>query len=305
MAHEDNCREPLKPEGVPPIGPNMNSMLRPCEELPIRVLWLDEPETADPNLAGGKAAALARMTHRYPVPPAFVLPWTVFGEDGRLLVDGLDEAYGRLSADSVAVRSSAVGEDGRDASFAGQHATILHVRDREALRAAIYACWQSAHSEAALLYRARRTAEQAERPRISVLVQAMVRADAAAVGFSRAPAGYGIDLMLINATLGLGESLVSGEVTPDVIAVSRADLSIVRHEIAEKGRMSVMADEGVVERSVPRRLQHRPALDEIQVRDLARMMQALEEEWDMPVDVEACWDAHGLHLLQCRPITAV
>lgn len=280
-------------------------MVRSRDPWPQRILWLDDPDAVDPELAGGKAAALARMAARYPVPPAFVLPWTVFGEDGRLLVDTLDEAYGRLAEASVAVRSSAVGEDGRDASFAGQHATILHVRDRGALRAAIDACWQSARSEAALLYRAHRTADGGQMPRVSVLVQAMVRADAAAVGFSRAPAGYGPEVMLINATFGLGESLVSGLVTPDVFAVSRADLSIAHQEIAEKVRMSVMADEGVVELSVPRRLQRRPALDEGQVRELARLMQALEDEWAMPVDIEACWDAQGLHLLQCRPITAV
>lgn len=279
-------------------------MLRLHEELPIRILSLDDPESTNPGLVGGKAASLARLRTKYPVPPGFVLPWTVFGPDGDLTVGDLKDAYDRLGADSVAVRSSAVGEDGQEASFAGQHATILHVTDVDALRAAIYACWASAESEQAREYRRRQGFSEAEAPRIAVLVQAMIRADAAAVGFSRAPAADDPDLMLINASFGLGDAIVSGQVTPDVYAVRREDLRIVRQDVADKALMTVVASDGVTELSVPARLRRRPALDDGQIRELAQMMQALEHEWQFPVDVEAAWDTEGLHLLQCRPITA-
>ncbi|MGC8488059.1 MAG: PEP/pyruvate-binding domain-containing protein [Clostridia bacterium] len=268
-------------------------------------MWLGEPESSDPSLVGGKAAALSRLHSRFPVPPGFVLPWSVFRPDGSLTVGDLAEAYDQLGANSVAVRSSAVGEDGQEASFAGQHATLLHVRDLDALRAAVYACWASAQSEPALRYREHQGMDGEGPPRIAVLVQAMVRADAAAVGFSRAPAGHEPDVMLINASFGLGDSIVSGLVTPDVYAVYRGDLSIVRQDVAEKGIMTVIAADGVTELAVPTRLRRRPALAEDQIRELAALMQDLEREWRFPVDVEVAWDADGLHLLQCRPITAL
>src|SRR5579875_2438292 len=201
-----------RPKGVHARFANSWCMAPPMPASPIRILWLDDPKARDPALVGGKAAALAHLRSRYPVPPGFVVPWTAFGSDGRVPVDPVIDAYRRLHAESVAVRSSAVDEDGREASFAGQHTTVLHVRDAAALVEAVRSCRESGRSEAALAYRRHLGVADEDPARVAVLVQTMVRADAAAIGFSRAPAAFGHDVMLINAGFGLGDSLASGRV---------------------------------------------------------------------------------------------
>ncbi|CAN5177589.1 hypothetical protein BH20ACT16_BH20ACT16_16590 [soil metagenome] len=113
----------------------------------------------------------------------------------------------------MAVRSSAADEDGLDASFAGQHETILGVRGIDELLAAIAACRTSQHSERALQYR-RANGIAAPRAPLPVLVQLLVPADAAAVVFSVNPVVPRSGEVLVNAAFGLGESIVGGTVTP-------------------------------------------------------------------------------------------
>jgi len=278
-------------------------MLRPDEELTTDILWLGDVSARDPNRVGGKAAALARLYPRYPVPPGFVVPWDAFC-GGTLHLAGLEAAYDRLGSDlPVAVRSSAIGEDGRETSFAGQHATFLHVRGAHNVRSAVQACWRSAFQDGALSYR--RQHGIAETPRVAVLIQRQIVADAAAVAFSRDPLAPDQDHVVVNAAFGLGDAIVGGHVTPDTYVVRRHDLAVVRQDIADKAVMAVAGDEGPRLLAVPARLRRRPVLTEDAVRDLARLVLALEAEWQTPVDVEVAWDPEGLHLLQCRPITTL
>ena len=108
---------------------------------------------------------------------------------------------------------------------------------------------------------------------------------------------------MINATWGLGESLVCGTITPDAYRVRNADLRLTRRDIGEKQRMTVAIPEGTREVDVPRLLRRQPALDDAQAIEMAQLARSLDEAMGYPVDVECAFSGGRLYLLQCRPIT--
>ena len=109
--------------------------------------------------------------------------------------------------------------------------------------------------------------------------------------------------VMINASWGLGESLVGGTVTPDTYVVRKLDLAIDGRNIAEKRRMTVLARRGTQEVPVPRKHQKVPSVDDGQVVELACLSVALETAMGWPVDIECAYRGRDLYLLQCRPIT--
>ncbi|HEX2103721.1 MAG TPA: PEP/pyruvate-binding domain-containing protein [Solirubrobacteraceae bacterium] len=273
------------------------------------VLWLGEPRAADAALTGGKAANLSRLAAAFDVPPGFVLavPGAELPRSARATVA---RAYRRLAAltgvdePAVAVRSSAVDEDGLDASFAGQHDTFLNVSGADQLWWAICRCVASFGADRALAYR--RDAGLPEAPeRVAVLVQWLVPADAAGVVFSAHPVTGARDAVVVNASFGLGESVVAGTVTPDALVVDRDDLAVREHAIADKRRMTVAVPGGTREVPVPGRLARMPAIDAAQASAAAALALALEREMGWPVDLEVAWAGSELFLLQCRPITTL
>ncbi|HEV2057977.1 MAG TPA: PEP/pyruvate-binding domain-containing protein [Solirubrobacteraceae bacterium] len=269
------------------------------------ILWFEDAAAADPAHAGGKAAALATLACRLPVPDGFVVAGTP--DDATV-----EEAYVRLAERAgtdeplVAVRSSAADEDGLASSFAGQHETILGVRGIDQVLDAIAACRASAHTERALHYRRANGLARPSGP-LPVLVQLLVPADAAAVVFSVSPvmAGGMAREVLVNAAFGLGESIVGGTVTPDEWALDRPSLHITRRTISDKRRMTVRAPGGSREVDVPAPLRRLPSISDEQARAAARLAIDLERELGFAVDLELAWTGDDLHLLQCRPITTL
>ena len=195
---------------------------------------------AEPATSGGKAAVLARLLQAgMPVPPGFVVPTAVYEEAVRgvdltdphaaqqlveqvptspALVDAISRALGQLAGPSgelhVAVRSSAANEDTADASAAGQHDTFLAVSGPDRVADAVRRCWVSLWSGRAVGYRRwQAPGVPTGSPTIAVLVQRLVDADVAGVMFT------GADIRL-EASWGLGETVVSGQVTPDSWVVS-------------------------------------------------------------------------------------
>ena len=241
----------------------------------MNIYWLDTAKCQDPVLVGGKAANLGRLAASYPVPPGFCLAAT----DTRgpvlspSLYEGLRDAYAQLGercrtpAPSVAVRSSAVDEDGALASFAGQHESYLNVVGAEAVAAAVARCVASARTERALHYR--RLHGLGEETSVAVLVQQLVVADASAVVFSADPCSQNRDHVVINATWGLGECLVSGLVTPDMFVVEKASLCIIERRLAKKTLMTVTCPEGTKDVPVPRCMQRDASLSDAQILRLA------------------------------------
>jgi len=190
-----------------------------------------------------------------------------------------DLAHGEL----VAVRSSAVAEDGATASFAGQQDTYLNVRGTDDVLRCVQECWGSFFSPRALFYRARKAA--LGDTRMAVVVQEMIQADRSGVMFTVDPIRNRRDCMVIEGGPGLGDAIVSGEVTPDHYVVSRLDGCIVEEFISDVERGRVLGDN---------------ELD--QLRSLGVR---LEEFFGSPQDVEWCIRSSELLLLQSRPITTL
>jgi pyruvate,water dikinase len=274
----------------------------------VEILWLGDERAGTTELAGGKAASLSRLAAAFRVPPGFVVsvPGT---ELPRVARAGVTDAYRRLArmagtdAPAVAVRSSAIDEDGLDASFAGQHDTFLNVSGPEQVWWALCRCVASFGSERARHYR--RTHGLPDAPgRVAVLVQALVPADASGVAFSAHPVTGERDQVVVNASWGLGESVVAGTVTPDAYVVGR-DGAIRERTVADKRRMTIAVPGGTREVPVPGRMARMTVLDDARARSAAALAVALERRAGRPVDVELAWSGPDLFLLQCRPITTL
>ena len=289
----------------------------------IYIVHLNELTRADVGRAGGKAANLGELLRAgFDIPDGFVLAPAAYehslaASDGSL--ERLDVRIGSLPPDlfaalaatlelfrdvPMAVRSSAVDEDGTAASFAGQHETYLNVRGPAAVAEAIVRCWESARTERALEYR-QRHGLSGDTIRLAVLVQRLISADVSAVAFSAHPVTGNRDEIVINATWGLGESLVGGTVTPDTYIVRKSDLTTIDRQVAEKRRMTVLTSGGTREVDVPRLLRAQASLTDQQVGTVARLARDLEGTMGWPVDVECAFQDDRLWLLQCRPITAL
>jgi phosphoenolpyruvate synthase/pyruvate phosphate dikinase len=282
----------------------------------MAIYWLDDPRCTDVALVGAKAAHLSRLSALYDVPPGFCVPSTSDEPTTGLhrlsprLRDALDGAYTALAArcgcdnPPVAVRSSAVDEDGSQTSFAGQHATFLNVAGIDAVVDAVERCWASARNEDVLVYRRRHGLSQ-DTTRPAVLIQQLVMADVSAIIFSANPITGQRAEIVVTASWGLGESLVGGAVTPDSWVIAQDTLTIIDQRIADKRRMTVALDGGTREVDTPRFLRGQPALSIEQVRVLAQLGIRLEQAMDWPVDVECAFSDGHLYLLQCRPITTL
>lgn len=278
---------------------------------------LGDPACGDPTQVGGKAAHLSRLAAKHRVPAGLCLTAAAYRPDhppGAPLPADLETelaaAYEALSRSSgvpevpVAVRSSALDEDGDLASFAGQHETELNLVGVDAVLGAVARIWASARNERALAYR-RQQGLEIEEVRLAVLVQQLVLADTSAVVFSANPITGNRDEVIVTASWGLGESVVSGTVTPDTWVVRKADLAMEEERIGAKERMTVAVSGGTREVAVPRLLRERASLSQAQVAELAELTVGLEEEMGRPVDIEAAFVGDLLYLLQSRPITTL
>lgn len=260
----------------------------------------------DAGRFGGKAAQLAAARRAgLPVPDGWALGWDevealVLEETSAPEVDAALRAAvsGR---GPVAVRSSAVGEDSRDASFAGTHLTVLGLLGGQAVVDAVRQVHASAADPGALAYRDRLAVDGAIR--MGVVVQDMVDADVAGVLFTRNPL-TGADELVIEASWGLGEAVVSGLVTPDHV---RADLdgTVLERVIGEKDvAVRLTCDGATVETGVPADLATMPCLRDEEVQKLHRLVRACNEVYaDTAHDIEFAFAGGTLHLLQRRPIT--
>ena len=203
-----------------------------------------------------------------------------FGAALTASLDRLDSAasFGTDGPVQLAVRSSAVGEDGAFASFAGMHDTELGLT-RDDVEPAVRRCWASLWSDRAMGYRQLRGLPL-DGGAMAVVVQALVPASAAAVVFTRHPVTGRADQVLVNAVIGLGDSIVSGDVTPDMYVVEKHGLALCEREVAGQG-----------------------ALDDRQLRELTELSLHIEDRFGQPVDLEAAYAGGLWYLLQARPIT--
>lgn len=308
---------------------------------PIRALT----HAGDAAQAGGKAAALARLAGAgFPVPHGFVVSVQAYeqfvapiaerierhleswrGDDPRALgqiaheirtllaaaampealAAAISQAHRALGEPAVAVRSSSTDEDLPQASFAGQQATLLNVRGGDQIVHAVKDCWASLFNASAIQYR-RALLSVATRPRMAVLVQEMVDARAAGVAFTANPVDGDRSKLMIEAAFGLGQSVVAGEITPDLYVLRKATLEILQRSVNEKGwgYFCAPAPGATVKRPVTD--PSAQVLSEKEIEALARLARDIERHCGAPQDIEWAIDRRGtLFLLQARPITAM
>ncbi|MBT3943734.1 MAG: pyruvate, phosphate dikinase, partial [Chloroflexi bacterium] len=226
------------------------------------------------------------------------------------MLEAVKDAYAKLGVlcgsdePAVAVRSSAVDEDGSDNSFAGQHDTFLNVKGSEAVALAIIRCWASLDGEVAMDYR-KQSGLEVDDAVMAVVVQEMVPADISGVAFSANPVTGELGEVVINSSWGLGESVVSGTVTPDTYTIDKVGGTVISAQIANKGRMTVSKDGGAEEVDVPRIMREQPSMSDGQAQEVARLAGSLEDRETHPVDIEWAFYRDTLYLLQCRPITTL
>ena len=211
-------------------------------------------------------------------------------------------AYASLGDDvPVAVRSSATVEDLPGMSAAGQHDTYLNVRGEAAVLDAVRRCWASLWSARAIGYRARCGVEPGE-VSIAVVVQRLVLAEAAGVMFTIDPVDGARDKVVVSANWGLGESVVGGDVTPDVAVVDRASETLVSYQTGSKETMTVADGVGTRAAGTPAGLRSAAVLSPAQAGELARVGLAIEKLYGQPVDIEWALAAGELSVVQARPV---
>lgn len=260
-------------------------------------------EVVDAERFGGKAAQLATLLRAgLPVPAGVALSVELVESvtAGDPAATAEVERGHSLLRPPLAVRSSAVGEDSDDASFAGQHLTCLNVRRVGEAVAAVQEVWRSAHSPSALAYRARIGVD--DLPRVAVVLQELVDADRAGVLFTRNPLD-GADEVVVEAAWGLGEGVVEGIVTPDRFRVRR-DGTALERVVGVKDLAVVRAPEGgtrqaAIEGDRARTL----CLTDSELAELAQLGRRCEQVFGDARDIEWAYADGALHLLQCRAIT--
>ncbi len=218
------------------------------------------------------------------------------------------DAYRKLSGEigsemAVAVRSSATAEDLPDLSFAGQQDTYLNVIGAGNLLTAVVNCWSSLWTARAIGYRMRNNIPH-EDVALAVVVQDMVESQSSGVLFTANPLSGLRTEIVIDATLGLGEALVSGQVEPDHYVVDSLDGKIISKTLGEKALSIHGKIEGGTE-VIHHKERSIEALPDEQILALARLGQQVAAFYDFPQDIEWAWADNCLYLLQARPITSL
>ncbi len=217
-----------------------------------------------------------------------------------------------LNNPHVAIRSSATAEDLPEASFAGQQDTYLHISGIEEVLKHIKKCWASLWTARAIYYRQHQGFKHQE-VALSVVVQKMVNSRISGVMFTANPITSDLSQIMINASWGLGEAVVSGIVTPDEFILDKKTLAIVEKNIAEKNTMVIknIDDVGTFEIKVEEYLGYdkvnAQCLNDLEVANLGKNGMIIEDLYKSPQDIEWALDAdtEELYILQARPITTL
>ncbi|MEW6282078.1 MAG: PEP/pyruvate-binding domain-containing protein [Candidatus Eremiobacterota bacterium] len=299
------------------------------------------PSTPDAPLAsvGGKGRSLILMAARgLPVPPGLVLgveffagwweelrsspEWTAFQaadatglaaacEALKTLAEkcrfdqrqrqALEQALQGLQGETfLAVRSSSPEEDLQGSSFAGIYETLLGVA-RSELEGAVAGAFSSCLDHRVAVYKMEQGFDWRS-PKIAVVVQELVPAEAAGVGFALDPVNNDYDVAVVTANFGLGETVVAGTVSPDTYRVDRVRQVILERQLGDKETSIFLSPSGGTEERVVSRKQEQ-VLTDPQVLEVARLVTRVADSYGAPMDIEWAFAEGRLFLLQARPIT--
>ena len=261
-------------------------------DLGQRILELARPEIVERGISFEKAsAAIRRLFDEHSPADA--------------IIAAIRDAHASLEGEpALAVRSSANAEDLPGLSFAGQQETYLNVRGADAVVAAVKKCWSSLWTPQAISYRHQNGIDQGS-VAMAVVVQIMVPSEVSGILFTANPATGERSELIVNASFGLGEAVVSGQVTPDTYIVDKASLEAKETVIGPKLQQIVSdGEQGVVLTDVDEGERARASLSDAMLRELADTALAIERLYDgLPQDIEWAFSGGRLHLLQSRPIT--
>lgn len=239
----------------------------------------------------------------------------------------ITNAYNMLGENDVAVRSSGTLEDAGDNSSAGQYKTFLHQHSIEQVLESVRECLASQFTERVITYRNedrlkkskkalehKPKVEEAirmskdlshEKSKLAVVVQEMINASSSGVGFSIDPI-TGVKLIRVEENYGIGEAVVSGDVTPDLHFVDPKTEEIVGRRLGEKGDKTVYCEGGTTTTKVLEEERKRYVSSDLRVKEIARGIKAISEAFGIPVDTEFAVDKEGvLYFLQSRAVTAL
>lgn len=279
--------------------------------------------------AGGKAKNLSILTrHQLPVPDGFVITADAFSrcmETNQLkpensedmkekilnaiipqpIVTQVESAFHQLmgSYNSVVVRSSSQTEDLKEASFAGQYQSYLHVQNAPELLEKVKACWASLFTPRVIQY-VKNMNIPMETLSMGVIVQGLVDAELSGVIFSANPVTNNSGEIMINASYGLGETIVSGMVTPDCYLVDKETFRLHK-ERGEKEIKMITAERGTQTLETTTLERNQFCLSDRQIFNLANLTKKVETIYHHPVDIEFAIENEQIYLLQVRPITTV
>jgi pyruvate,water dikinase len=264
-------------------------------------LLLPLKEANDLKIVGGKAQSLCSLLHHgFKTPEGFVVTTFAFGNMSKELEQKILNAFDELKVENVAVRSSATTEDGKKDAWAGQLDTFLNV-DRSELVEKTQRCWKAIDSDRAKSYA---QAKNVQVGKIAVVVQPMINAEVAGIAFSAHPVTQNRDQIVIEAGLGLGESVVSGEITPDTYIVDKDSEKILEKHISNQSKKIVRSKsgktewQGISDGNVQK-------LSDKKIIELTKIVVKLEELYGFAVDIEWLLKDSSLFIMQCRPITTL
>jgi pyruvate,water dikinase len=306
-------------------------------DIPL-IARLDQIGRTDADSVGGKCAGLGELIRAgIPVPPGFAVTTESFrrhvlenklsprGLDSAAVRRGIEEApvpaelaaaivdaYAALeeltgSTPAVAVRSSAVGEDGRAASFAGQQETYLWVSGAQEVIDQVRRCWASLYTSQAVSYREHLGTDVV--PAIGVGVQLMVDARVAGVMFTLDPVTGDRSQIAVNSAWGLGLAVANGEVTPDEFLVDKVIMEVTRRRVTDKPFEYVAAgSRGVARAEVTADRRTSSSLTDVELLALSGVGKRVEAHMGSPQDIEWAIDRRlpfpeSLFVLQSRPET--
>jgi phosphoenolpyruvate synthase/pyruvate phosphate dikinase len=279
-------------------------MVNAQREPQFEIIW---PKATEFQFLGGKGSGLCKMiVAGLPVPPFFALSIPpVANQDifeiSRSVFQDVATAAHKLSTPPWAVRSSAWGEDGFSASFAGLFHSVLGINTDSELFDAIRQC-----SKSLRLARVKQYCEAKGMPlpsRMTVIVQQFITPRAAGIAFSKHPVLQDQNSILLEGSWGAGTTVVSGLVSPDRWFVSSDATRVERFELGNKTIMDAWRENSLVRVQVTQEKRMQPCLSEAEVLHLARLVRETEAAVGYSPDIEWVCDDQHIYLVQCRPVT--
>lgn len=204
----------------------------------------------------------------------------------------------------VAVRSSATAEDLPNASFAGQQSTFLNITGAENVLQAVKECWASLFTPRAIFYRTQNDFEHMK-VGLSAVVQKMVQSEKAGVMFSVDPISMDRNIMMIEAGYGLGETVVSGSITPDTYLIDKNKMQITKKIIGKQDWMLIKKDGENQKVNIKESAQKSQKIDDNFILKLTKIGMEIEKHYNFPQDMEWAIEANKIYITQSRPITTL